>query len=124
GLLREGALLVHLGGVRGDLVLGDGAHRRPQLLVFLGRGEQVEAHVFLASGPGSRGTWCRTMAFSVSIGDGDGRSQKRGQACRGRRSRGAVPGRSGTTWWRRRSACSSRPATSRPPWATSRRPPG
>ena len=42
GLLRELALLVDLGGVRGDLVVADGSDRLAQHLVLVGQPEQVE----------------------------------------------------------------------------------
>ncbi|GAA3060247.1 hypothetical protein GCM10020000_49070 [Streptomyces olivoverticillatus] len=41
-LLREAALLVHLGGERRDLGLGERAHDLAQLVVLLGRPVQVE----------------------------------------------------------------------------------
>ena len=42
GLLREAGLLVHLGGERRDLRLGEGAHRVPEHVVLFGRPVQVE----------------------------------------------------------------------------------
>ena len=49
-LLREAGILVHIGGVRSDFLLRQRPNRRPQLLVFLGKLEQIEVG---GSGPSS-----------------------------------------------------------------------